>query len=136
MCLFQTERPDERRFLRVWEQRLSDFWTSRARRLKPGPPRWKRCPRSLESRPPREVSLFWRTFFLLSLLLLGCYPGLAADFQGAGIRPALAAERAPVGFDGQPQPRRAGELGLHRPRLAGQDPGRRRRRAHRTARTR
>ena len=28
-------------------------------------------PAPLDSRPPREVSLFWRTFFLLSILLIG-----------------------------------------------------------------
>ena len=31
------------------------------------------APAPLESRPPREVSLFWRTFFLLAMLLVGWF---------------------------------------------------------------
>ena len=37
-----------------------------------GPASLETAPAPLDSRPPREVSLFWRTFILLALLLVGC----------------------------------------------------------------
>jgi two-component system, OmpR family, osmolarity sensor histidine kinase EnvZ len=38
-----------------------------------GPASLETAPAPLEARPPREVSLFWRTFLLLSMLLLNYF---------------------------------------------------------------
>jgi two-component system, OmpR family, osmolarity sensor histidine kinase EnvZ len=45
------------------------------------------APAPLEVRPPREVSLFWRTFFLLSLLLLGCFVAWLQTFRALEFEP-------------------------------------------------
>ena len=52
-----------------------------------GPAALETVPASLESRPPREVSLFWRTFFLLSLLLLGCFIAWLQTFRALEFEP-------------------------------------------------
>jgi len=41
----------------------------------------------LESKPAREVSLFWRTFFLLSLLLVGCIVAWLQTFRALEYEP-------------------------------------------------
>lgn len=41
----------------------------------------------LESKPAREVSLFWRTFFLLSLLLAGCIVAWLQTFRALEYEP-------------------------------------------------
>lgn len=45
------------------------------------------APAPLDVRPPREVSLFWRTFFLLSLLLLGCIVAWLQTFRALEFEP-------------------------------------------------
>lgn len=45
------------------------------------------APAPLESRLPREVSLFWRTFFLLALLLLGCFVAWLQTFRALELEP-------------------------------------------------
>lgn len=45
------------------------------------------APAPLKSRPPREVSLFWRTFFLLSLLLLGSIVAWLQTFRALEFEP-------------------------------------------------
>jgi two-component system osmolarity sensor histidine kinase EnvZ len=45
------------------------------------------APAPLEARSPREVSLFWRTFFLLSLLLLGCIVAWLQTFRALEFEP-------------------------------------------------
>ena len=45
------------------------------------------APARLKSRPPREVSLFWRTFFLLSLLLLGSIVAWLQTFRALEFEP-------------------------------------------------
>ena len=44
-------------------------------------------PAPLDSRPPREVSLFWRTFFLLAMLLLGCIIAWLQTFRALEFEP-------------------------------------------------
>ncbi|WP_247596994.1 sensor histidine kinase [Hydrogenophaga sp. PAMC20947] len=44
-------------------------------------------PAPLDSRPPRELSLFWRTFFLLALLLLGCIVAWLQTFRALEFEP-------------------------------------------------
>lgn len=45
------------------------------------------APAPLESRPPRELSLFWRTFFMLSLLLVGCIIAWLQTFRALEFEP-------------------------------------------------
>ena len=45
------------------------------------------APAPLDMRRPREVSLFWRTFFLLSLLLLGCIVAWLQTFRALEFEP-------------------------------------------------
>ena len=45
------------------------------------------APVPLELRRPREVSLFWRTFFLLSLLLVGCIVAWLQTFRALEFEP-------------------------------------------------
>lgn len=45
------------------------------------------APAPLEIRPPREVSLFWRTFFLLAMLLLGCIIAWLQTFRALEFEP-------------------------------------------------
>ena len=47
------------------------------------------APAPLDVRPPREVSLFWRTFFLLSLLLLGCIVAWLQTFRALEFEPGI-----------------------------------------------
>jgi two-component system osmolarity sensor histidine kinase EnvZ len=54
---------------------------SRAPSFETEPAALETAPAPLESRSPREVSLFWRTFFLLSLLLLGCIVAWLQTFR-------------------------------------------------------
>ena len=44
-------------------------------------------PAPLDARPPREVSLFWRTFFLLAMLLLGCIIAWLQTFRALEFEP-------------------------------------------------
>ena len=52
-----------------------------------GPAALETAPAPLEARPPREVSLFWRTFFLLSMLLLGCILAWLQTFRALEFEP-------------------------------------------------
>ena len=45
------------------------------------------APAPLGIRPPREVSLFWRTFFLLAMLLLGCIIAWLQTFRALEFEP-------------------------------------------------
>lgn len=45
------------------------------------------APAALERRRPRELSLFWRTFFLLALLLLGCIVAWLQTFRALEFEP-------------------------------------------------
>lgn len=63
----------------VEESKLPDFETE------PAPLETEPVP--LEMRRPREVSLFWRTFFLLSLLLLGCIVAWLQTFRALEFEP-------------------------------------------------
>ena len=45
------------------------------------------APAPLDARPPRELSLFWRTFFLLALLLLGCIVAWLQTFRALEFEP-------------------------------------------------
>jgi two-component system osmolarity sensor histidine kinase EnvZ len=45
------------------------------------------APAPLEMRPPRGVSLFWRTFFFLSLLLVGCIVAWLQTFRALEYEP-------------------------------------------------
>ena len=47
------------------------------------------APAPLEVRHPREVSLFWRTFFLLALLLLGCFAAWLQTFRALEFEPRV-----------------------------------------------
>lgn len=47
------------------------------------------APAPLDARPPREVSLFWRTFFMLSLLLLGCIVAWLQTFRALEFEPRV-----------------------------------------------
>lgn len=47
------------------------------------------APAPLEARRPREVSLFWRTFFLLALLLLGCFAAWLQTFRALEFEPRV-----------------------------------------------
>ena len=47
------------------------------------------APAPLEVRPPREVSLFWRTFFLLAMLLLGCFVAWLQTFRALEFEPRV-----------------------------------------------
>ena len=47
------------------------------------------APAPLESRPPREVSLFWRTFFLLAMLLVGCIVAWLQTFRALEFEPRV-----------------------------------------------
>ena len=47
------------------------------------------APAPLESRPPREVSLFWRTFFLLAMLLVGCIIAWLQTFRALEFEPRV-----------------------------------------------
>lgn len=47
------------------------------------------APAPLEVRPPREVSLFWRTFFLLGMLLLGCFAAWLQTFRALEFEPRV-----------------------------------------------
>lgn len=47
------------------------------------------APAPLDERPPREVSLFWRTFFLLALLLLGCIVAWLQTFRALEFEPRV-----------------------------------------------
>src|SRR5690606_40668264 len=44
-------------------------------------------PAPLDSRPPRELSLFWRTFILLAVLLLGCIIAWLQTFRALEFEP-------------------------------------------------
>jgi two-component system osmolarity sensor histidine kinase EnvZ len=52
-----------------------------------GPAALETAPAPLEFRPPRELSLFWRTFFLLALLLLGCIIAWLQTFRALEFEP-------------------------------------------------
>jgi two-component system, OmpR family, osmolarity sensor histidine kinase EnvZ len=52
-----------------------------------GPASLETAPAPLEARPPREVSLFWRTFLLLSMLLLGCFIAWLQTFRALEFEP-------------------------------------------------
>ena len=52
-----------------------------------GPAPLETAPAPLEARPPREVSLFWRTFLLLSMLLLGCFIAWLQTFRALEFEP-------------------------------------------------
>ena len=45
------------------------------------------APAPLEGRPPREFSLFWRTFILLAVLLLGCIIAWLQTFRALEFEP-------------------------------------------------
>ena len=45
------------------------------------------APAPLDARPARELSLFWRTFFLLALLLLGCIVAWLQTFRALEFEP-------------------------------------------------
>jgi two-component system osmolarity sensor histidine kinase EnvZ len=64
-----------------------------------------RAPRRCDRRPGLKVgfSLFWRTFFLLALLLIGCIGRLAADLSRARVRAARHADGAADRLAGEPQ---------------------------------
>jgi len=47
------------------------------------------APAPLEARRPRELSLFWRTFFMLSLLLLGCIVAWLQTFRALDFEPRV-----------------------------------------------
>lgn len=47
------------------------------------------APAPLEVRTPREVSLFWRTFFLLAMLLLGCFAAWLQTFRALEFEPRV-----------------------------------------------
>ncbi len=47
------------------------------------------APAPLEVRRPREVSLFWRTFLMLSLLLLGCFTAWLQTFRALEFEPRV-----------------------------------------------
>lgn len=47
------------------------------------------APAPLEVRKPREVSLFWRTFLMLSLLLLGCFLAWLQTFRALEFEPRV-----------------------------------------------
>ncbi len=47
------------------------------------------APAPLEARPPREVSLFWRTFFLLAMLLVGCIVAWLQTFRALEFEPRV-----------------------------------------------
>lgn len=53
------------------------------------PPVLETTPAPLEARPPREVSLFWRTFFMLALLLLGCIVAWLQTFRALEFEPRV-----------------------------------------------
>jgi two-component system, OmpR family, osmolarity sensor histidine kinase EnvZ len=52
-----------------------------------GPAELETAPAPLDARPPREVSLFWRTFLLLSMLLLGCFIAWLQTFRALEFEP-------------------------------------------------
>jgi len=47
------------------------------------------APVPLDERPPREVSLFWRTFFMLALLLVGCIVAWLQTFRALEFEPRV-----------------------------------------------
>lgn len=47
------------------------------------------APAQLDSRPPREVSLFWRTFFMLAMLLVGCIVAWLQTFRALEFEPRV-----------------------------------------------
>jgi two-component system osmolarity sensor histidine kinase EnvZ len=47
------------------------------------------APAPLDARPPREVSLFWRTFFMLAMLLLGCIVAWLQTFRALEFEPRV-----------------------------------------------
>ena len=47
------------------------------------------APAPLDGRPPREVSLFWRTFFMLSMLLVGCIVAWLQTFRALEFEPRV-----------------------------------------------
>ncbi len=54
-----------------------------------GPTPLETTPAPLEVRPPREVSLFWRTFLLLALLLSGCILAWLQTFRALEFDPRV-----------------------------------------------
>lgn len=47
------------------------------------------APAPLDARPPREVSLFWRTFFMLAMLLVGCIVAWLQTFRALEFEPRV-----------------------------------------------
>jgi two-component system osmolarity sensor histidine kinase EnvZ len=52
-----------------------------------GPASLETAPAPLDAHAPREVSLFWRTFLLLSMLLLGCFIAWLQTFRALEFEP-------------------------------------------------
>lgn len=76
MCLYRTETPDKP--LMSEESRIP-FETQ--------PMTLETAPAPLEIRPQRGLSLFWRTFFFLALLLVGCIVAWLQTFRALEYEP-------------------------------------------------
>ncbi len=60
---------------------------SRAPNMETEPAALETAPAPLEFRRPRELSLFWRTFIMLSLLLIGCFFAWLQTFRALEFEP-------------------------------------------------